>query len=352
MPQTPPAPWHHGPGRIALVLVGLAVAVMFLAAAKSLLIALVVSVIFFSLIAGTTDRLAALGVPPALASTVIVIALVALILVLALLLARQVNWLVLSGIQYSDQAIAAVAGLFAPLHEDAEATVAGALRSINFGAWLRGFAGQASGLVSGAVMVSLFVPFMLAERKWFATKLAAVTPDPAAAMANGRRLMARVNRYLVVKGFISAVTGLAVYALAWGFGVQLAGFLGVMAFVLNFIPSIGTLLAIVLTGVVGLVELGPTAAVFWLFALTCGVQFFLGNFWDPMLLGRTLQLSSLAIVIGLFVWGMIWGVPGMFLAVPLMVAAQEICAAFPGARWVAVMLSRDGGVGDQTSATA
>lgn len=336
---------------VALVLLGIALSVVFLVVARPILIALVVSIILFSLITGATDRIARLRVgawqvPGWLASTVIAVALIALILSLAILLARQVNWLVLSGIQYSDEAIAAVAALFAWIDPEAEETVAGALRSVNFGATLRGLAGQAGEILSGAVMVSLFVPFLLVERKWFATKLAAVTDKPDRAIATGRRLMARVNRYLIVKAFISAVTGLAVYLLARAFGVQLAAFLGVMCFVLNFLPSIGTLLAILLVGVVSLVDLGPTAAVFWLFALTCTVQFLLGNFWDPMLLGRTLNLSTLAIVLGLFVWGAIWGLPGMFLAVPMMVAAMEICAGLPATRWVAVWLSRDGVAGD------
>ena len=99
-----------------------------------------------------------------------------------------------------------------------------------------------------------------------------------------------------------------------------------------------TLIAVVLTYVLT-TDLTTTIIV----AVGCtAVQFIIGNILDPWLLGQTLRLSSFGIILSLAFWGAIWGIPGMFLAVPIMVAVMIVCAHIPWLRPVAVMLSREG----------
>jgi predicted PurR-regulated permease PerM len=86
-------------------------------------------------------------------------------------------------------------------------------------------------------------------------------------------------------------------------------------------------------------EPGPTAAIF----VTVGIiQFVNGSVIDPMLMGRALRLSSFGIIINLAFWGAVWGVPGMFLSVPIMVAMMIICSQVPELRPIAILLSREG----------
>ncbi|MBE0454453.1 MAG: AI-2E family transporter, partial [Roseovarius sp.] len=79
-----------------------------------------------------------------------------------------------------------------------------------------------------------------------------------------------------------------------------------------------------------------------IFAITGAIQFLNGNIIDPMLMGRALRVSSFGIMISLAFWGAVWGIPGMFLAVPIMVGIMIVCSHVPGLRSVAVLLSREG----------
>jgi len=330
----------------ALVILAAAAVIAALHLGKLLVISFVLSVILFSLM---SDAIAALDSPrnrflrlPAGVATVVVsVAVVLLILLLAVLVVSQITWLVSTGISATGVMSRAAADLFGWLGPEAERAVMTAIGSIDIGRRIAGMAGQAGTILSAGILISLFVPFLFVERRWFGVKLARIAGDPARIGEVARRVMKRINRYLLVKGFISAVTGVAIYVLCRAFGIELAGFLGVVSFALNFIPSIGTLVATALTGLVGVAQLDPPAALA-LFALASLIQFFLGNFWDPMLLGRALRLSSFAIIVGLAFWGAIWGVAGMFLSVPLMVATMVIASEVPRLHWLAVLLSREG----------
>ena len=141
---------------------------------------------------------------------------------------------------------------------------------------------------------------------------------------------------------MSLLTDVMVYVVAGFFQLELAAALGILTFVLNYIPNIGSIVATVLVALVTFVQLGepgPTAAIF----VTVGlIQFLAGSVIDPMLMGRALRLSSFGIIINLAFWGAVWGVPGMFLSVPIMVAMMIICSQVPELRPIAILLSREG----------
>ena len=145
--------------------------------------------------------------------------------------------------------------------------------------------------------------------------------------------MRRVNRYLVVKTLVSAATAACVWGIFTAAGVPLAGPVAVMTFILNFIPSVGSIIATIIAVVLTYVLTAD---------LSTAVQFIIGNVLDPMLLGQTLRLSSFGIILSLAFWGAIWGIPGMFLAVPIMVAVMIVCAHIPWLRPIAVLLSHEG----------
>ncbi|MDO5706394.1 MAG: AI-2E family transporter, partial [Paracoccus sp. (in: a-proteobacteria)] len=112
--------------------------------------------------------------------------------------------------------------------------------------------------------------------------------------------------------------------------------------VFNFIPSVGSIVATVIAFLLAFVLSGDLTLAVIVGAACTALQFVIGNILDPMLLGQTLRLSSFGIIISLAFWGSVWGVPGMFLAVPIMVALMIVCAHIPWLQPVAIMLSREG----------
>lgn len=318
--------------------------------ARFILISLVIAIILFSLTADAITafsrlRIGSWKITNWLASMAAFTLIAVVLLTLSAIVISQVNAVVTTTLTYTDQAIAAVARLAALYSPEAEATVEASIRSIEVSGYLSALAGQASNLLSATTLVILFVGFMFAERLWFNTKLENLMHDRAKAQRVGRiihSIVRRVNHYLLVKTGVSATTAVAVYALMTAFGLEFAGPMAILTFILNYIPSVGSIIATILLGVVALIQVPEPATALLVFVIAGMVQFMLGSVIDPMLMGRALRVSSFGIIVSLSFWGAVWGIPGMFLAVPIMVAAMIVCSHIPSARPVAVLLSREG----------
>ncbi|MBK44911.1 MAG: AI-2E family transporter [Roseovarius sp.] len=349
-PLPDPAPDFHRIRTAAQVIVAFAVVLFLLVQARFLLISLATAIILFSLTSDAIDSIARLRIGPAripnwLASVVALALISMALLSLTAILLSQVNTVLSTTLAYTDRAPEALAAMVAWLGPDAEAAVRSAVASIDVAGWLRALAGQAGSLMQGVILVILFVGFLFAERVWFDTKLERFMGDPVQAARTGRiiaSIIHRVNHYLLVKTAMSAITGLLVYGAARGFGLDLAGALGILTFVLNYIPAIGSITATVLVALVAFVQLADGTQTLALFAIPAAIQFVIGNILDPMLMGRALRVSSFGIMLSLAIWGAVWGIPGMFLAVPIMVGIMIVCSHVPGLRPVAVLLSREG----------
>lgn len=149
----------------------------------------------------------------------------------------------------------------------------------------------------------------------------------------------QVARYLTVKTIISAITGLLVWLSLSLVGQDLAALWGLMSFLLNFIPNLGSFFIIVATMLLGLAQFYPEwNRIIAVWILMPGIQLLMGNILDPMIQGDQLDLSPLFIMISLVLWGWILGLAGMFLAVPLTVALKIILDHIPEMRPVAVMM--------------
>lgn len=334
----------------ALVIIAFAVVLFLLVQARFLLISLAVAVVLFSLTSDAIalvarQRIGVLRIPNWLASALALLMIAAALLSLTSIIIAQINTVVQTALSYTESAPAAIASMFGWLGEDAEIAVLQTINTIEISGYLRSVAGQAGALVQATVLVILFVGFLFAERVWFSIKLQNLTGDHESAKRVEdivARIIHSVNRYLLVKTLVSAITGVIVWGVAVLFGLELAIALGVITFILNYIPSVGSIIATALVGIVAFVQtLDPTAslAIF----VICGViQFVNGNIIDPMLMGRALRLSSFGIIISLAFWGAVWGIPGMFLSVPIMVALMIVSAEIPSMRPLAVLLSREG----------
>ncbi|SFR38658.1 Predicted PurR-regulated permease PerM [Yoonia tamlensis] len=334
----------------ALIIIAFAVVLFLLVQARFILITLATAIILFSLTSDVISfiarqRIGRFRIPNALASLVAMVLIAAALLMLTSVLLAEVNTVLVTTLSYTERAPSAIASLFAWMGEDSEMAVLNALRSANVSSYLRSAAGQASNIMQATVLVILFVGFLFAERIWFETKLINFVGNEAQAARVGKiiaSIIHRVNYYLLVKTVISAFTGALVFLLAKAFGLELATSIGILTFVLNFIPNIGSIVATFLIALITHVQIGEAHITLAIFVISAIIQFVNGSIIDPMLMGRALRLSSFGIILSLAFWGAVWGVPGMFLSVPIMVMLLVVCSYVPGLRPLAILLSREG----------
>ncbi len=207
--------------------------------------------------------------------------------------------------------------------------------------------GTAQGVVSDAALVFLYVLFLLVDERFYDAKLRALVPDPerrAALNATLARIASETRAYLWLMSLISAGVALVTYLACSAVGLSGAGFWGFVAFALNFIPTIGSIMAVVLPCVYALLTLADPVAVLALIGMLAATQFVAGEIVLPRVMGDRLNLSSVVILLTLVVWGAIWGPAGMFLAIPITVIVALVCARVPATRPIAIILSRDGRV--------
>ncbi|WP_084625711.1 AI-2E family transporter [Loktanella sp. S4079] len=334
----------------ALVVIAFAVVLFLLVQARFMLISLATAIILFSLTSDVItfiarQRIGPFRIPNALASLAAMVLIATALLMLTSILLAQVNTVLVTTLSYTERAPSAIASLFSWMGEDSELAVLNALRSVDVSSYLRSAAGQASGIMQATVLVILFVGFLFAERIWFQTKLTNFLGNEAQAARTGKIIQSiihRVNYYLLVKTLISAITGGMVFVLAQAFGLDLASSIGIITFVLNFIPNIGSIVATCLIALIAHVQIGDSTTTLIIFSISTVIQFINGSIIDPMLMGRALRLSSFGIILSLAFWGAVWGVPGMFLSVPIMVMMLVVCSYVPGLRPIAILLSREG----------
>lgn len=334
----------------ALIIIAFAVVLFLLVQARFILISLATAIILFSLTSDVINfiarqRIGPLRIPNAIASIAAMVLIATALLILTSVLLAQINTVLVTTLAYTERAPSAIASMFAWLGEDSQAAIFNAVRSVDASSYLRSAAGQASGITQATVLIILFVGFLFAERIWFDTKLDSLIGDKAQALRVRKIIQSiihRVNYYLLVKNVISGITGAMVYALALAFQLELATALGIITFVLNFIPNIGSIIATGLIALVAHVQFGEPNTTLVIFAIATCIQFLNGNVIDPMLMGRALRLLSFGIILSLAFWGAVWGVPGMFLSVPIMVMLLVVCSHVPQLRPFAILLSREG----------
>ena len=183
-------------------------------------------------------------------------------------------------------------------------------------------------LVQNSVLVMLFVIFLLLGRTRQLIK------HPVF-----RQIDRDIRRYLVLKTLISLATGAIAWVIFTSFGLELALVFAVLTFVLNFIPSIGSIIAVLLPVPIALVQFETLGPVLAMVILMTVVQLVIGNGIDPLLMGQNLNLSPVTILAALVFWGLIWGVVGMLLAAPLTAILRIVLAQFETTRPMSDLLA-------------
>lgn len=199
-------------------------------------------------------------------------------------------------------------------------------------------------------MILVYMIFLFVEQSTFEKKFSALFPNKTK-YKKIRYIIDSIDdnmkKYLFMKTLLSGITGVLSYFWLQMIGVEFAGIWAFIVFVTSYIPTIGAIVACALPILYSLVTAPslqqPILTAVGLIAL----QIIFGNILEPKLTGKTLNLSTLAILINLVFWGVIWGVAGMFFSVPLLVAIFIITAQFDSTRWIAILLSADGKIPDK-----
>lgn len=225
-----------------------------------------------------------------------------------------------------------------PLPRLADSTIVETQRIMNVaGAALKGIAGT----MSTFALILLIAVFIWAEAAGFRQKVAlafkAQNQESTSWLERLSRIRKQIQHYIEIKTLISLATGLAVGVGLWAIGVDFPVFWGFVAFILNFVPNVGSIIAAIPGVLLALVQLGFGGAILTT-AVYVGVNFVFGNLVEPQLMGNRLGLSPLAILLSLIFWGWVWGAVGMLLSTPLTMLLKIVLENTEDLRWIAVLL--------------
>lgn len=149
----------------------------------------------------------------------------------------------------------------------------------------------------------------------------------------------KFRRYMLVRSVVSVLTGLLTWLFALFVGLDLAIIWGLLAFALNYIPFVGSILAVFPPVLFSFVQFESWQLPLVVLAGMALIQFSIGNFLDPRLEGRALAISPFAVIFSIFFWGIVWGIPGAFIGVPLTIALVTICGHFHETCWITRILA-------------
>ena len=201
------------------------------------------------------------------------------------------------------------------------------LQQLPVGSMVRGFLSSLLGLSSNFVLVVVFTGFLVPSSSAFTGVLADMNK--------------KIGAYISTKSLICLITGVTVYALCTAFGVDFALFWALLAFLLNFIPVVGAIIASVPPILLSVVQLDSWTAIVFFALCMLLLNILIGQVLEPMLMGNRLALKPIAILLGLIFWGLLLGIPGMFLSTPLMVLLRILSSHFSISRGFERLLSTD-----------
>ncbi|MBT3303385.1 MAG: AI-2E family transporter [Bacteroidetes bacterium] len=230
---------------------------------------------------------------------------------------------------------------------DIYATLNNYIGDFDFSTILKSLLNSITDLFGSAFIVIIYVVFLLLEEAIFSLKIKAVFKEQDQfEKVNGilQKVNKSINSYITLKTMVSLITGSVSYIVLLILHIDFAFFWAFLIFVLNYIPTIGSLIATLFPSIIALVQFSSFSHFFLVLALIGAVQILVGNLLEPRIMGQTLNISPLVVIISLTFWGAIWGVLGMLLSVPIMVMLIIIFAQFENTKSIAVLLSAKGNV--------
>jgi len=196
---------------------------------------------------------------------------------------------------------------------------------------------ELSGLFANGFLILLTVIFMLLEVSSLPVKLKKIFSDPDVSISRVQLISENINKYIGIKTLISLGNGILITIFLLLVGVDYPILWGVLAFALNFIPTIGSMIALVPAVLLTIIQLGYIEAIVVLIGYVV-INTITGNILEPKFMGKGLGLSTLVVFLSLLFWGWVFGPIGMLLSVPLTITIKIILDSSDETRWIAVLL--------------
>ncbi|MBX3503144.1 MAG: AI-2E family transporter [Alphaproteobacteria bacterium] len=336
--------------RAALWTIVIAATVYLLIVGRSLLLPFVLALVLWYMVDALADAIERpprlkIKIPRLVALTAAILAMGGLLWVLGRTITANVTAVIAAGPSYQVRLEKLINQAWSLASDEPPPSLAELVGRISIADTLADVASAVAALISVAGIVLVYTGFLFVEAGNFRRKLTLMFTDPAQE-ARMLSVLDRISRdirvYIRIKTTLATLTSAAAYVLMAAVGVDFAGFWAVMMFFFYFIPTIGSILAIIAPTLLTLVQFDSLTP-FLIVLFTVGpLQIIMANVVEPAMLGRSLNLSALVVIISLMVWGSIWGVVGMFLCVPIMVVMLIVLSNFESTRPVAVLLSADG----------
>jgi AI-2 transport protein TqsA len=198
----------------------------------------------------------------------------------------------------------------------------------------------ATDIITTVFLVILIFVFMLAEASSFPRKVRTLLGGDTSQLDRSAKIIREIQHYLAIKTLISAMTGLTIGTATWALGLDFPLLWGLLAFLLNYIPNVGSIIAALPAITVAMLQFGPSHAALVL-VLYGAVNFCFGNLLEPTLVGRQLGISTLVVILSLIFWGWVWGPMGMFLSVPLTMGVKIGMENSRDFQWIAFLMAAE-----------
>ncbi|MEP1931155.1 MAG: AI-2E family transporter [Roseibium sp.] len=329
----------------ALVILGICGLLALLVYGRGFLAPIVIACLLTTLISAGISKLESYGLPNWAAMLVSIGGAFLLIYGAAQVSSSQITIVSEALPKYSVRFDGLLVDLTAFLGQQQVDQIRTAFSNMDFSGHAATFAESVGGLFGSFGLILMYSGFLLAERGMLLNKLAFLFPDPeksAEIQELFRTVGFGIRRYMWIKTVVSLLTGILCYAILAFIGIDFAEILSILIFLLNFIPTIGSIVAVILPAVVALMQFDTLTPFLMVVALCGSVQFVVGSIVEPKFMGTTLNLSPFVVLLSLTFWGTIWGIEGAALSVPIAASIVILCRDIPGLRPIAVMMSVDG----------
>lgn len=284
-------------------------------------------------------------VPAFLAALVIVIVIMLVLFVVGTIVGRSIAEFTLALPAYQEsldvivQGFLQQAGQFLNIDESVER-----IGDMIDPGWAMGLAANIlnalRSVLTNTFLIIFTMIFILLEVSTVGTKVEAAFGKSAVSLEGPRKFLVNLGRYLGIKTIVSCATGFCAFVLTWTIGLDFPLLWAMLAFLLNYVPTIGSIIAAVPAILLALVQLGPGAAL----ATTAGfaaINVVFGNIIEPRLMGYGVGISPLVVFVGLIFWGFVFGPVGMLLSVPLTMTLKLALESDDRTRWIAILLGSE-----------
>ncbi|MGB1248090.1 MAG: AI-2E family transporter [Chitinophagales bacterium] len=220
------------------------------------------------------------------------------------------------------------------------------MSQLDIGSMISKVALSLSSILSNTFLIILYLIFLLIEQRMFGKKIRLIFKERYhdKVDASITKIKQSIESYILIKTMVSMLTGILSYIVLRIIGVDFAFFWAFLIFMLNYIPSVGSLIATVFPALLAIIQFDTLMPAVYVLIGIGVIQLVIGNFLEPKLFGNSLNISSLAVILSLTFWGLLWDVTGMFLCVPITVILMVVANNFEETKPIAILLSDDGEV--------